>query len=341
MKNRYYLFFIVVLFSLEGCDSGKNFFSNNVKIIDEKLEISHTLSGELIFADSVCSISSLVCFDDYLLVFSRNEKQVFNVMTYDGQILSQFGTFGRANDELSTSQFNGQVQKISGDNCLWVSDVNKARMVLINVDQSMKQGRFVMLKEIPIPPLSVYCYCVGDSVYINEQLIGSNYELQMRDAALNNVFSETLYSVDTDRAFSLYKTNWRLDSQRNRMIGSMFSVNQINIYSLSDHARQSIIIGDQQTDMKKLINAETGTERTSTFADLELADTGIYALYINQNFDDAYEKEKPQDLLIFDWEGNLVQTVRLNEYIIDFTISRDGKHLFGRARGNKIYHYAL
>jgi len=341
MRNGICLIVIVVLFSLCGCNNGKNFFSDNVKVVDDQFKISSFIRGEKLPIDDIYSISSLICFDEYLLVLTPRADNVFNVLTFNGEIISRFGTIGRANDELVNCQFNGQAGKVAGDNCVWLSDVGKGRMVLIDIDKSMKEGKIVIIKEMKTSPMVVFCFYVNDSVFITEQLTGNNYELQKRNILLNKIFQETLYRDDDARAFSLYKSTWRLDSHGNKMVGAMRSVNQINFYSIADQKRWSIVIGEQRTDKNELINDETGLERMSTFADLEMTDTGICALYINQDYDDAYEKAKPQDLLFFDMDGNLDRVVRLNEYVIDIAVSSDGEYLYGRTPSDEIYRYRL
>lgn len=119
----------------------------------------------------------------------------------------------------------------------------------------------------------------------------------------------------------------------------MQSVNQINVYSINDQERYSIVIGEQWTDKKELIDNETGLERTTTFCDLEIAGSYIYALYMNQDFNESYEKAKPLDLLIFDLDGNLDRVVRVNDYVFDITISSNGEYLYGRTPNDEIYRY--
>lgn len=341
MKKKIYLITIVSIIFLCGCDNGKNFFSNNVKIIDDKFKISSSIYGKKLFVADIYNITSLICFDEYLLVTTRDKNNIFMVLTLDGEIISRFGSIGRANDELATDQFNGQIEKVDGNNCVWISDVGKGRMVLIDIDKSMENGKICIIKEVKIPPMSPYCFYANDSVLIAEQFAGNNYKLLKHNMSSNTFSRETLYNDDYAQAFSLYKSIWRYDVRGNRIVGVMLSVNQINFYSLDDQKRFSIVIGEQRTDKTELIDAETSMERTSTFCDLEMTDSYIYALYMNQDFNDSYEKAKPLDLLIFDMNGNLDRVVRLNDYVFDITISGNGKYLYGRTPDDNIYRYRL
>lgn len=341
MRNKIYLAVIVAIFSLNGCNNSKNFFSNKVKIVDDKFEISNIISGEKLPVVDIYSISSLICFDEYLLILTPRANNVFNVLTLNGEIVSQFGTIGRANDEVVNCQFNGQIEKIDGDNCIWINDVSKARIVLIDIDKSIEKNKIVIVKEMNTPPMSVYSFCVNDSVLVAEELTGNNFEFLKHNILLNTFFQEILYNDDSQNAFSLYKSIWRLDPHGNRIIGAMQSVNQINFYSIDDHERCSIVIGKQRTEKDKLIDAETGLPHTVTFCDLEMTDSYIYALYMNQDQDGAYEKVKPQELLVFDLDGNLDKVICLNEYIIDIAISRNEEYLYGRTPDDNIYRYKL
>lgn len=341
MKKYIYLTIIVAISFLYGCNSRKNFFSNNVKVVDDNFKISSTIKGEKLPIVDIYSISSLIYLDEYLLVLTPRANNVFNVLKFNGEIISQFGTIGRANDELMNCQFNGQTEKIDGNNCVWINDVSKSRIILVNIDKSIQDNKMVINKEIKTPPRSVFCFCINDSVLMSEQFMGNNYNLLKHNIISNTLFEETLYSEDVKNAFSLYRSIWRLDSYNNRMVGVMQSIDQINFYSIDDQKKYSIVVGDLRTNRDELIDGTTGLERKTTFCDLEITDSNIYALYMNQDYDDVYEKSKSQEVLIFDLDGNLNRIIRLNEYIIDITISSDGEYLYGKTPNDDIYQYKL
>lgn len=341
MKKNICLIIAFLISLLCGCNGNKNFFSNKVLIVDSDFKISNTLKGEKLAVNDIYSMLSLICFDEYLLVITPNAQNVFHVLTFEGEIISQFGTIGRANNELDNCDFNGQTEIIDGDNCIWINDVSKARLVLINIDKSIQNEKIVIINEIKTPPTSVNCFYTNDSVLIAEQLTGRNFEFLKQNILLNTFSQETLYKDDDVNAFSLYKSIWRWDSHRNRLIGAMQSVNQLNFYSIEDQERRSIVIGEQCIDKNELIDVKTRLERTTTFCDLEITNTHIYALYMNQDYDDAYEKSKPQDLLIFNLDGDIDRVVRLNEYIVDIDISSNGKYLYGITPNDEIYRYKI
>lgn len=343
MRNSKYIYLatVIAIIFLCRCNVRKPLFSNDVRVLRDEFEISDTIKGDKLAITGIYSISSIICFDEYLLVLTPRANKVFNVLSFNGEIVSQFGTIGRTNDEIVNCQYNGQTEKIGSDNCVWIHDMSKSRMVLIDVDQSIRNGKMVIIKEINTSSTSVFCFRANDSVFISEQLIGNNYELLKHNLLSNTYSSNLLYNNDAEDAFSLFKTIWRFDSNRNRMVGVMQSLNQINFYSLDDQQRYSIVIGEQCTEKDKIIDAETGLERKTTFCDLEMTDSSLYALYMNQDYKDAYEKSKPQEILIFDSDGKLNRVIRLNEYIIDIAISVNGEILYGITPYDEIYSYKL
>lgn len=324
-----------------GCNNNKNCFSDRVKIIDDSFEIPNIINGEKLPVNEIYRISSLICFDEYLLILTPRANNVFNVLTLNGKVVSQFGTIGKANDEIMNCQFNGQTEKIEGNNCVWINDVSKARLLLIDIDKSIEKNKITIMREAKTSPMSVYNFCVNDSIIITEELTGNNFEFIKHNVNLNTYYQETLYNDDSQNAFNLYKSIWRLNPHKNKIIGAMQSVNQINFYSMDNHERWSVVIGKQSVEKNKLIDVETGLAHTVTFCDLEVTDSYIYALYMNQNQNDAYEKTKSQELLVFDLNGNYIRTIILNEYIIDIAISRNEKFLYGRTPDDNIYRYKL
>lgn len=95
MKNKIYSAIVVAIFSLIGCSNSKNFFSDKVKMIDDRFEISDIISGEKLPVTGIYRISSLICFDEYLLILTPRADNVFNVFSLEGENVSRFGTIGR------------------------------------------------------------------------------------------------------------------------------------------------------------------------------------------------------------------------------------------------------
>ena len=68
MKNKIDLTIIIIIFFLIGCNNNKNCFSDRVKIIDDSFEIPNIINGEKLPVNEIYRISSLICFDEYLLI---------------------------------------------------------------------------------------------------------------------------------------------------------------------------------------------------------------------------------------------------------------------------------
>jgi hypothetical protein len=158
----------------------------------------------------------------------------------------------------------------------------------------------------------------------------------------NETSREKLYKYPVPDVFSIYKSDWRLKPDGSKMASAMHSINMINILDLRDNGRKSLIVNPPAADIDNIIDIETGTEKRTYYAGIEVTDNYIYALYIDQNYDDTFEVEKEMEVHVFDWEGNPVFKYVIHEYVTCIAVDENGGRLFGLAYlSENIYVYDM
>lgn len=114
---------------------------------------------------------------------------------------------------------------------------------------------------------------------------------------------EPVYAKDVNETFSLYKSIWRMKPDGTYMAGAMRSINQINLFDLKSGAKKSLIINHPVASVEELIDANTKLEGHRYYCDLIVTDSFIYALFMNQPYEDAFNKEKSVEIHMFSWDG--------------------------------------
>lgn len=77
------------------------------------------------------------------------------------------------------------------------------------------------------------------------------------------------------------------------------------------------------------------------YADLQVTDKNIYALYLNQNYKDAYEKKKKVELHVFGKDGTLHEILSFDQYIIGISVDMSHGILYGLSYDDCIYAYDI
>ena len=67
----------------------------------------------------------------------------------------------------------------------------------------------------------------------------------------------------------------------------------------------------------------------------------VYALYMNQTYDDSYEVEKPMEIHVFDWSGRHIRTYATREYIWRISVSPDDRTLIACDMDNSVLKYSI
>ena len=95
------------------------------------------------------------------------------------------------------------------------------------------------------------------------------------------------------------------------------------------------LYADAQTpieDEDKQMNYYTGITTTSKY---------VYALYMNQSREEAFDKEQPTEIHVFDWDGNFVKKLVANEYLYSITVNANDNAIYACDMEGNVYRYEL
>lgn len=224
---------------------------------------------------------------------------------------------------------------------IWINDVSNSSLKLINLDSSNNSGKIIAEKTIKFPGPAVNCYYGNDSLLYLENMLNDNYEMVRYNHLTRKRESQKLYRQSVDNPFSVYKGIWRKHPTRAVMVNAMHSLNRINLLDMSDGTRTTLVVGDDHVLPENAVDKSSGLEKHTYYCDLAVSENTIYALWIDQPYQEAYETPQSQQIHIFDWNGRPKACLKIPEYICSFTVDEKSRTAYGMTPDEIIYRYRL
>ncbi|MDR1340690.1 MAG: TolB-like 6-bladed beta-propeller domain-containing protein [Prevotellaceae bacterium] len=319
------LFILIIMFAgLISCDSNNNdlFTENYVTVSRFKKE--KQLEARVLI-DEAYGYDVIGRVDGYLVLFSTQREYFFYVYNLIGDSLGGFGVRGQGPADLTGNGWCGQTY----GNSMWINDVNRARMCAVNVEQSLAEKQCVFDTAIRSVNFSVNSFVLNDSIMLNEQMKGDNYYFLTTNFKTEEAKEEKVYKYPVDRrVFNTYKSRWRLKPDCSKMASAMHSNSMINILDIGTKERKSIITGRESIKIENIVDPTTGHENRTYYATLDVTDNYIYALYMNQNHNEAYNVEKEMEIHVFDWQGTPVCKYTVPQYIWSIAVDENIGHIY-------------
>ncbi len=211
----------------------RNFFCDDAKLVEKfPMEVSLTATP---FMENVYGYDGMISTGNKIVLLSNKLSHIFYVYDMNGVLSGEFGTIGRGPGEMLGCRETGQG--------LLFNDVNNRRLVSVDLEASLARGALVQNASYETLPMSSNCYLGRDSVLFIEQMTDSNFHMISYDMKTGERRSETLYSEDVDNPYAYYQSTWRKHPERDILVGGMWWLNQINIISMEDGSRKSLMIG--------------------------------------------------------------------------------------------------
>lgn len=336
MKN---ILRFAILLSIWGCTSVPNvYFTDNLNQIHSSSVETVSLQGHLVL-DGLYGISDMKIVQNYLCLTIPKLERMLHLYSLNGDSICSIGRRGNGPNDFINCCLNGQ-SSVDGENAyLWINDVSNAELKRIDLTKSIKNESCYVDKHVKTLPMSVNAFYINDSLVVQEVMTERNYNLFVGNADSISEYN-TLYSIDVSGPFSYYKSIFRLDPSSSFLISAMQSINQINYINWKTKERISSCVGTI-TKWENIVDKKTGLENWTYYADLKVTNDCVYALYMDQNYNDSYEVEKPVEIHVFDKRGKLVKILNLDKYLVHFDIDENTSTLYGLMNDSEIYSYKI
>lgn len=329
-KSFVYVSMIVLL----GCtDTETNYFCENYEVIERPESTKKLTAEQILSGDSLLDVGRIFCIDDKLLdVNAKNKNAVFTVYDTHGMCVGSFGKTGRARNEFTggavvTQQFE--------NGTLWINDVNKATLAKVNLKASLDSSTCVVDKEMVTAGRVVNAFYVNDSTILYEQETMDNYRIYVYNTLQGKAIEQyDLYTPCRD-AFGVYYSYMLLHPNKDKLVAVMSTLNQVNFLTVKDGKRKAVSLYEES-----VLEKDYGKQK-QYYCDVTATGDRIYALYMNQSKEESFDKPKPMEIHVFDWDGNFKERLLVSEYVFNIAVNEQGNYLYGLNLDNNVYKYKL
>lgn len=337
-----YCLILVALGCCSACTYSPNFFSGKVK--------PSVIAVETRLLTPDTSFQAEMGTDDFAMVggnfvyTARGRDTIFYVYNQD-KYLGAFGQRGRGTDEFLNTIHCGQVYR-GGDSIqgMWINDMMGQEMKLVNVVESVKRNKTVIMKKVLALEMAINSFSLNDTTMLAQQYIpNEGVNLVVYNPESHYKKNIPFYTPSGLDPFVVYQNHIRVRPDGGKIVSVMCYLNQINIFSLQDSSRIAVTTGKPEGNTLDALKLNwAGEKKTLYYAHLDVTDKYIFALYVNQFSEDFAKVPQPVIVHILDWEGNLRQSVQLPEYIEKISVDAGEECLYGFSFvGEKIYKYDL
>lgn len=340
MKPRFILTYCLFFVFFISCKNERNtdYFSTDTQIISQSQSIK--LTGTPLINDLI-GTSNIEIVDNLIVLISPRNEKIFKVFDLEGNFKGDFGLRGQGPNDLLNCRPTGQKDIANEEAFIWVNDISNSSLKKVNLSKSILEQQLLVESALPTYPMSMNAFKLNDSITIAESMTHDNYALIKYDyKSGTKLLDKNVYRTPVENPFSFYKSTWRVNHKKDKVMSAMFSINQLNLWNLDTDEKKSIAI-EKTYQPDQIINKETGLENRTFFCDLEVSKDFVFALYMDQDYNVSYELPKKMTVFVFDWDLNPVATYEVDEYILDIAVDPKQKKLYGVSEDDMVFEYSL
>ena len=261
-----------------------------------------------------------------------------NSLTYLKSILRN----GRGPDEVLLADYEGQYEKINDEVWMYFLDLNSARFLKINLNQSIQPGGDIIELVSYIAPQKAPYFIIDNEtfMYSDHSRIEGSVSLMKSDHYLRNpVVYKKIYEEMAPNDY--YKLrHYLLFNKKDRKVCLTPSyINQIQIIDLEGN--NDMVLSTAKSNDWETIRQEDVLSATVFYAGTgtRITDDLIFSLFINMKVGGEIPKET--EIHIFNWVGDAIAKIRLADYIISFDVDMKNKILYGLDKLERLYAYDI
>jgi len=281
--------------------------------------------GLSLYADSVFLIKNAVNSLGHHFSLYSIKNRVF--------LSNQLESGGKAGQSL------GFISYGSFGQYLWVHDLVKRTLILLNMDSVLRSKRPAIIEQ----PIPAFYYSVQMSSVL-KVIVSGDYEAQHKISILGlpaNIVEKRLIPYSTD-SLAIYPRTKKmayesflfLKPSGDKCVLAARYADQIEVLDLNTQKSQ-IVKGPKGYEPEMVIMKSNDGKEVSTrgpdtkyaFVRGKMTDKFIYLLY-SGNHDDTEYLYYGKTIYVYDWDGRPVKKLELNDYIMDFAVTSNDSLLY-------------
>lgn len=283
-------------------------------------------------ADSTFGIYQLLFLDDYIVANFVDRDYFFSVYDRNRNHLLDFGQKGRANNEFYDASLTGQSEGMK----FVVNDVNGSAIKIVDLEKTLKEGKCVVDRTIPTGSRVLNAFYMDSTDIVYEQEIRGNFRIKLMDWQADTLKKQLDLYEPVEDAFQEYYSDIKISPDKKKLVFGMLRMNQINFLSLETFEKKSVSMYRNAVRQNKLEN-----EAWLYYDQPAVDDQYVYLIYWDQSAKDNYKVSKPMEIHVFDWDGNPIKKLKVQEYLAKVFIDSAPGYLYGYDTEDNIYRYKL
>lgn len=320
------------------------YFTENCKVYDEN-DIFHsdTLRAQVLASDRL-GLRDLVVVDSLICCSTGYLPHMFEVYTLDGDSLSALGIKGNGPDDFSTNGLSGVVSADNDGECVWVTDINNARLKRLNLTKSIAEGKAKVDSAVAIPAFTLDAFLINGRLIESEpdlDLGSFNIKISDGDSLDNVIVREPLYPIDFGGAlYSVYYSPMQVSPDGRFLAIAMSAINQVNIINLEDMSRAAVSLGN--VALKDNVAVDSSPVMTY-YDDIAMSDDYVFAKYYNrpaEAYDTDYDTSIRQ-IHVVGLDGDLKAILPLDRVVYYIAYSSIDNSLYCISADEEICRYRL
>lgn len=367
MKASCKLFFILQLFVLSCCNHVGEYYSPSELKSYEVEPIYDTLSCERVALDSTIIPIGVECIDDKVVLLTENKNALVTVLlSSNDSVISRFCRIGHAKDEF-TSHFRMCQFSYDGKNIfMYIPDFYQNCVKEIDFNKSVKRNQACFMRSIKYKhddriSLTTYYYQLlnGDGLlYQGLTTDGDAREAYSVPPSVKIYHGEDEHTISlypkvisgNNRIVNLaYKSLLRVNPKQTKVVEALAFQDVFSIYSLEDHKTIGVC-GEEGVEFERFSHLAQNVSFDSAVENIRIHNIfcNVSNDYIFLGQDGTLRLSEYESIVnshplirIFDWDGNLLYSFKINEPVMCVAYNEKTKKLYGIDNDGNLYAYDL
>lgn len=361
---RFTIVLLLNLLLMPSCSKSVDgeFFNGTIKDILEPLS-NECLKGNRLVIEDIYT-GNMGAFDTLIFFFSNKYPDDYMSMfnTYTGNNLGFYCPKGGGPDDFysisNMEQFVVENESVK----LWINDFNKNKISLLNLSNSATTHHTELDDVIDFgwrsspydTPFNFIFVCGDKLLYKNSPIFNSVCESNYTPSKYSlydhknkrivreyELYKQPVYNLNKiiENGDYLHSID-RIKPDNKKIAMGMWMFPQINILDIETGELKGFRI-NKDIDFNYVIN--THKKLRLYYKAISVDDTYIYALYSDAFIEDGLEgyRAPANKIHIFDWNGNFVRKITLDQKILAMTLDPVRKYLYCINTEDIIYYYDL
>lgn len=338
---RAYPFILSVIILVACGQNNDNIFDapvRNAKAIEQG-----SVKGErtCLSGDTIGNISGIYANDSILLLKGVEADSPFLIhvfSTNDDSAVGNFVAKGRGEGELLAPIIKGCQQK--KDRSIYLFDLNLCAAFSLDIKKSVESQKTDLLLLLKLPPQTLDAYPIGeDHIALVPQK--DDYICEILDRNGDQIKKISLFpNVPGSDYFEGLSSACVVNQDRRMLAMAMCMLPQVNILDITTGEKSTVAISKDYKNWHKILN-DSNDERRIYYTAITQSDKNIIALCMDSAFEEWIKGTKAPHLHIFDWEGNFLNDVTIQENLKTISFDDSTQILYGVDTNDSVFKYDL